>query len=117
MRRKKIPIMINNKLKFIILFFCFAASLSGYSGDGIDVTNRPLPTVKAPVPDTPSALPFYVVGNVIDSEAGNTMRSRILFFEAGKPSINIVNLNGESIIELVGKANKFTYRPTLLQAN
>jgi hypothetical protein len=109
--------MINNKLKFIMLSCCVVLSLSDCSGYSIDVKSNLLPIINAPVPDTPSALPFYVVGNVIDSEAGNTMRSRILFFEAGKPSINIVNLNGESIIELVGKANKFTYRPTLLQAN
>ena len=101
--------MINNKLKFIILFFCFAASLSGCSGYGIDVRNRPLPTVKAPVPDTPSALPFYVVGNVIDSEAGNTISATIRFFEAGEPSTNVVNLDGEPITELVSSGSAFNF--------
>jgi hypothetical protein len=101
--------MINNKLKFIILFFCFTASLSGCSRGSNDARNRPLPTVKAPVPDTPSALPFYVVGNVIDSESGNTISATIRFFEAGEPSTNVVNLDGEPITELVSSGSAFNF--------
>jgi hypothetical protein len=101
--------MINNKLKFIILIFCFTASLSGCSRGSNDAIILPLPTVEAPVPDTPSALPFYVVVNVIDSESGNTISATIRFFEAGEPSTNVVNLDGEPITELVSSGSGFNF--------
>lgn len=115
-KERKVTIMGNNtfKLTKLALAIGLTATLSGCFSDNDDndyvkPPEPPVPTVKAPVADTPAALTFYVAGNVVDSETGEVVASTVKFLEAGVASANVVALNGDAITEVATTDGSFTF--------
>ncbi|CAM4166639.1 hypothetical protein [Pseudoalteromonas ostreae] len=108
--------MGNNKFKLtkLALALGLTATLSGCFSDNdnndyVKPPVKPEPTVKVPIPDTPTALSFYVAGNVVDSVSGEVVASTVKFLEAGVASTNVTALNGDEITEVSADDGFFTF--------
>lgn len=109
-KERKVTIMGNNtfKLTKLALAIGLTATLSGCFSDNDDndyvkPPEPPVPTVKAPVADTPAALTFYVAGNVVNSQTGDVVPSKITFSEA------VVDLDGAAITEIDSTDGSFSF--------